>query len=131
MLKSTSTFALMATLSLTLTACGSFDREAGADIDEGGFGNPTMTNTLISTGELAAVEGIARRFEDEVNSSVNFAFNSAALDGASKQVLMRQASWIRQFQKCASGFTATPTLSAPTTTTNHLVCAGRMLSLRF
>lgn len=97
MLRSTSTFALMATLSLTLTACGSFDREAGADVDEGGFGNPTMTNTLISTGELAAVEGIARRFEDEVNSSVNFAFNSAALDGASKQVLMRQASWIRQF----------------------------------
>jgi len=99
MLKSTSTLALMATLSLTLSACGGFniDREAGAEIDEGGFGNPTMTNTLISTGELAAVEGIARRFEDEVNSSVNFAFNSAQLDGASRQVLQRQANWIRQF----------------------------------
>ncbi len=97
MLRSTSTLALMATLSLTLSACGSFYREAGADVDEGGFGNPTMTNTLISTGELAAVEGLARRFEDEVDSKVTFAFNSAQLDGASKQVLQRQAGWIRQF----------------------------------
>lgn len=97
MLRSTSTLALMATLSLTLSACGSFYREAGAEVDEGGFGNPTMTNTLISTGELAAVEGLARRFEDEVNSSITFAFNSAQLDGASRQVLQRQASWIRQF----------------------------------
>ena len=98
MLKSTSTIALLAVMTVGLSACsGSFYREAGAVVDEGGFGNPTMTNTLISTGQLAVAEGLARRFSDEVRPSVNFAFNSARLDAASKQVLLQQANWIRQF----------------------------------
>lgn len=98
MLKQTSTIALLAGLTIGLAACSSdFYREAGARVDEGGFGNPTMTNTLISTGELAVAEGLARRFEAEVPPSVNFAFGSAALDGQAKQTLMRQANWIRQF----------------------------------
>jgi outer membrane protein OmpA-like peptidoglycan-associated protein len=98
MLKQTSTLAILAVASIGLTACTSdFYREAGSTIDEGSFGNPTMTNTLISTGELAAVESLARRFENEVSPSVNFAFNSAQLDATSRQVLMRQANWIRQF----------------------------------
>ncbi|MEM6408681.1 MAG: OmpA family protein [Pseudomonadota bacterium] len=99
MLKSTSTLAILTAATLGLSACGSADfvREAGSQVDEGGFGNPTMTNTLIANGELAAVEGLKRRFEDEVPASVNFAFNSAALDAASREVLVRQAAWIKQF----------------------------------
>ena len=97
MLKSTSTIAILAAASLGLTACGNFDREAGAFVDEGGFGNPTMTNTLISTGQLAVAEGLARRFANEVRPSINFAFNSAKLDAESRQVLLQQANWIRQF----------------------------------
>ncbi len=98
MLKSTSTIALLAVMTIGLSACGGdFYREAGATVDEGGFGNPTMTNSLISTGQLAVAEGLARRFENEVPPSVNFAFNSAKLDAASRQILLRQANWIRQF----------------------------------
>ncbi|WP_298299095.1 OmpA family protein [uncultured Litoreibacter sp.] len=85
-------------MTIGLSACGGdFYREAGATVDEGGFGNPTMTNSLISTGQLAVAEGLARRFENEVPPSVNFAFNSAKLDAASRQILLRQANWIRQF----------------------------------
>jgi outer membrane protein OmpA-like peptidoglycan-associated protein len=98
MFKSTSTIAILAVASVALAACTSdFYREAGASVDEGAFGNPTMTNTLIANGELAAVESIARRFDDEVSPMVNFAFNSATLDAQSREVLMRQASWIKQF----------------------------------
>lgn len=97
MLKTTSTIAILATASFGLTACGNFDREAGSFVDEGGFGNPTMTNTLISTGQLAVAEGLARRFANEVSPSINFAFNSARLDAESRQILLRQANWIRQF----------------------------------
>lgn len=98
MFKSTSTIAILAVASVALAACSTdFYREAGATVDEGGFGNPTMTNTLIANGELAAVQGIARRFDSEVSPMVNFAFNSATLDGQSRQVLMRQAAWIKQF----------------------------------
>ncbi len=96
MLKSTSTFAIIAVAALS--ACtADFYREAGQSVDEGGFGNPTMTNTLIANGELAAVEGLNRRFEDEVPESINFGFNSASLDAASRAILTRQANWIRQF----------------------------------
>lgn len=98
MLKQTSTITLLAALTVGLSACGAdFYREAGARVDEGGFGNPTMTNTLISTGQLAVAEGLARRFEAEVPPSVNFAFGSSALDDQAKQTLSRQANWIRQF----------------------------------
>ncbi|MCY4334846.1 MAG: OmpA family protein [Litoreibacter sp.] len=98
MLKSTSTLAILTAASFALSACSAdFYREAGAQVDEGAFGNPTMTNTLIANGELAAVEGLKRRFEDEVPASVNFDFNSATLDAASQSVLMKQAAWIKQF----------------------------------
>ncbi len=97
MLKSTSTLAILAAASLSLAACGSFNREAGTTIDEGGFGNPTMTNTLISTGELAVAQGLARRFSNEVSPSITFGFNSAVLDENARATLMQQASWIRQF----------------------------------
>lgn len=86
---------------LALVACGdaagSFYSEAGANVDEGGFGNPTMTNSLISQGKLQVAETLARRFAAEVNPTINFAFNSATLDGQARTVLSRQAAWIKQF----------------------------------
>ncbi len=98
MFKSTSTIALLAVMTVSLSACGGdFYREAGATVDEGGFGNPTMTNTLISTGQLAVAEGLANRFANEVSPSVNFAFGSSTLDATARQVLLKQANWIRQF----------------------------------
>jgi peptidoglycan-associated lipoprotein len=83
---------------LTLTACDqtSFLAEAGSSVDEGGFGQPTMNNTLaMTTGD--ATLAVGRRFESEVNSVVTFAFNQSDLSPAAKAILDRQANWIRQF----------------------------------
>lgn len=40
---------------------------------------------------------LQRRFASEVDTTVNFAFNSAVLDADARATLAQQASWIRQF----------------------------------
>ncbi len=94
-------FFLMGTAGLALGACAgphsSFDREAGVLIDEGGFGNPTMNNHLVQTGRISLAEIMSRRFHAEVPSMVNFAFDSARLDGEAMAILKQQAHWMRQF----------------------------------
>ena len=75
-----------------------FDREAGARADSNAdFGNATMNNHLAQTGQLGATINLARRFNAEVEETVNFAFNSATLDGNAQTILRQQAAWIRQF----------------------------------
>jgi len=92
---------LAAASALTITACtdtsSSFTQEAGAFLDEGGFGNPTMNNTLAMKGEAGYVADLQNRFAAEVPSTVTFAFNSAELDGEAIAALQQQANWIRQF----------------------------------
>ncbi len=95
---------LLAAVSVVaLTGCGdrtilsSFTEESGAFLDEGGFGNATMNNTQIQNGDLSHVVNLNARFNDEVPTSVEFAFNSAVLDGRAQTILRRQANWIRQF----------------------------------
>ena len=85
-----------------LTACTpgtrqEFYSEAGAEVDEGGFGNPTMNNYLLQTGQRDYVVDLANRFASEVPSTITFAFNSAALEPEAQAILRRQADWIRQF----------------------------------
>ncbi len=72
-------------------------REAGAQLDEGGFGNPTAHNMLVQTGQMPFVINLAERFAAEVTTTVNFAFDSARLDAEAQAILRRQANWIRQF----------------------------------
>ena len=74
-----------------------FYREAGALTDTGYFGNATLNNRLVMTGERQYTFDLANRFASEVKSTVTFAFNSAQLDGNARAVLQQQASWIRQF----------------------------------
>ena len=95
---------LAASSALALTApCGEsnlgspFYSEAGAFIDEGQFGNPTMNNTLIQNGERNYATSLNARFADAVPTMVNFAFDSAALDENARAVLREQADFIRQF----------------------------------
>lgn len=94
---------LAASSALALSACGDanlgspFYQEAGAFLDEGGFGNPTMNNTQIQNGEKSFAESLNQRFAEAVPTMVNFAFDSAALDGEARAVLMEQANFIRQF----------------------------------
>ncbi|MEL7107093.1 MAG: OmpA family protein [Pseudomonadota bacterium] len=94
---------LAASSALALSACGDanlgspFYQEAGAFIDEGAFGNPTMNNTQIQNGEKSFAESLNARFAEAVPTMVNFAFDSTVLDGDARAVLMEQANFIRQF----------------------------------
>jgi peptidoglycan-associated lipoprotein len=92
------THILMSVSLLALAACGSdFDRPVGRGVDDGYFGNATMNNTLIQSGDISATQALGARFASEVNSTITFAFNSAALTPEAQTVLREQANWIRQF----------------------------------
>ena len=84
---------------LALGACDTtaFDSEIGASLDEGDFGNSTMNNTLVMSGQRDYSISLANRFAAEVPSTINFAFNSSQIDGDAAAALSRQANWIRQF----------------------------------
>ncbi len=79
---------------ISLSGCA---QEAGRVLDGGSFGDATMNNTQIMNGEKQYVTHLATRFAQEIPGTVHFAFDSAVLDGAARQILMRQADWIRQF----------------------------------
>ncbi len=83
-----------------LASCGAVfaPGPAGSEVDEGNFGNPTMNNIQVqSGGQQSVILNLSSRFSSEVDPSVTFAFNSAALDGTAQTILRRQATWIRQF----------------------------------
>lgn len=86
---------------LGLTALGActgtrFNDVAGAEIDEGGFGDPTMRNMVaMSSGD--ALGHLNGRFAGAVPTTINFAFNSARLDAAARAILDQQADFMRRF----------------------------------
>ncbi|KAF0113990.1 MAG: OmpA/MotB [Rhodobacteraceae bacterium] len=92
---------IAATALLALTACGessvSWDRELGSEVDKGQFGNATMNNALIQSGELSYTVALAERFAAEVPDTINFAFNSAELSDEARSILKQQATFIKQF----------------------------------
>lgn len=82
---------------LGLAACGDMNSELGAKVDDGDFGNATMNNTLIHSGQRDYTMALGSRFASEVPSTVNFAFGSAVLDAQARAILDRQAHWMGQF----------------------------------
>jgi len=74
-----------------------FNGEAGAINDTGYFGNATLNNRLVQTGEREFTYELAQRFAAEVDSMVTFDFNSARLDANAQAILRQQAAWISQF----------------------------------
>lgn len=86
---------------LALAACGesttSFDSELGSEVDKGQFGNATMHNTLLQSGEMEYTVALAQRFSNEVPDTVTFAFNQATLTPTAMAALDKQANFIRQF----------------------------------
>lgn len=98
---------LAAASTLALSACvngfsdgqffDSWNQEAGSFVDEGQFGNPTMQNLLVQTGQRSFVVDLNLRFAGDVPPMVNFAFDSAQLDAGARAILDKQASWIHQF----------------------------------
>ena len=88
-----SLFPLMVAL-LPLTAC---DQTAGSEVDEGGFGQPTMANSMAMMNEGQATVALGQRFASEVQTTITFAFNRSDISAEAAAVLDRQANWIRQF----------------------------------
>lgn len=74
-----------------------FYAEAGSQLETGDFGNATMNNTLVQTGQKSYAIELTRRFASDVPNTVNFAFDSSRLDGEAQAALRRQADWIKQF----------------------------------
>ncbi len=88
--------ALLASVSLSLAACGDEWRlEAGASVDEGAFGNPTMNNVMVQTGDM--IVDLNARFAAAVPTMVNFEFDRADLDETARSILRQQAQWIKGF----------------------------------
>ncbi len=90
-------FILLSVSVLAITACGNIDNEVSMGIDNGTFGNATMNNTMLQSGEISATSALADRFAAEVPSTITFEFNSAALTAESRAILNKQATWISQF----------------------------------
>ena len=92
---------LASTALVTLAACGatttSFDRELGSEVDKGQFGNATMNNTMLMSGELEYTVALAQRFANEVPDTVNFEFNRSDITAESRAILDKQANFIKQF----------------------------------
>jgi peptidoglycan-associated lipoprotein len=76
------------------------NRDAGFKTDEGGFGNPTLNNTLAQaaySNQDGLMLDLSRKFAKDVPNMINFAFGSSRLDSEAKETLARQANWIKQF----------------------------------
>lgn len=90
-------FIMISVSSIALVACGNLNNEVSMGIDNGTFGNATMNNTMLQSGEISATETLANRFAAEVPSTITFEFNSANLTAESRAILDKQATWISQF----------------------------------
>lgn len=91
------TLPLFLVTALALSACGDLNQQLGAEVDNGSFGNATMNNTLVQSGQIDARVALGRRFAAEVPSTITFPFNSAQLTAEARQALEHQANWMRQF----------------------------------
>ncbi|WP_291727779.1 OmpA family protein [Leisingera sp. F5] len=80
---------------LAVAAC---EREAGRELNRSGdFGESTLNNAAVMSGERSFAIQLASRFAKEVPTTINFDFDSARLDQTARSVLDRQAVWIKQF----------------------------------
>jgi len=114
----------------------SFYSEAGSTVDSGDFGESTMNNRLVQSGQQDFTINLARRFASDVNSTVNFAFNSSLLDEEARETLRRQANWIKQFPEVkfkvyghtdlvgSQGYNRSLGLRRAQTVVNYLVSQG-------
>lgn len=103
MAKNSKTLVLGLSGLMFLSACAgrpiysSFRSEAGALTKNDGFGLSTAHNEAVMTREMDYTIDLAERFNDEVNDTVNFAFNRWDLDETTRDILRVQADWIIQF----------------------------------
>ncbi len=96
--------ALTVAAGTALTGCAaqgpvvsSFNREAGLPTEQAAFGSAVAANAAINNGDETYRVNLARRFAAEVQTMVNFPFNSYALDDQARAILRQQANFINQF----------------------------------
>ncbi|MBM2574847.1 OmpA family protein [Jannaschia sp. Os4] len=91
--------AALAVLAAAPAACAapSFNRPAGETLLDPNLGASTMQNMQVHMGQGAALAHLNGRFSAAVQDTVNFAFNRSHLDGRAREILRRQAHFIRQF----------------------------------
>lgn len=89
--------AIAATLLLSACTGAGGDRIAGAEVDEGGFGDATRQNMLVMSAEGPALAHLGARFAAEVPSTITFAFDSAELGVAARTALDEQARFMLRF----------------------------------
>ncbi|MQQ09409.1 OmpA family protein [Epibacterium sp. SM1979] len=86
---------ILLVLLVAVTGCA---REVGSNRkSRENFGVASANNTAVHRGERDYVVALGKRFAKEVPTTINFAFNSARLDGQARAILDRQADWINQF----------------------------------
>lgn len=76
---------------------GQFYREAGSIVDGGTFGNATMRNRIAMTEPERFAIDLNDRFRSEIDTTINFDFDSAVLGPEARATLRAQADFIRQF----------------------------------
>lgn len=87
---------ILATFGLAACSADTLDRTAGAGLDTGSFGNATMDNHMVMTGQGMGQLDLSRLFAEEAPTTIGFAFDSAMLDANARAALDRQAAWIRR-----------------------------------
>lgn len=87
----------VAILGLVLSASACSHRQAGTPIDGSLLGAAALNNAAVMSGERDFAIQLAQRFANEVPTTINFTFNDSRLDGEAREVLERQAHWIKQF----------------------------------
>ena len=84
---------LIAAATMGLSACDTsqigkdFMREAGSSLDRGEFGNSSLYNQLVHTGELNAAINLTRKFAAEAPNTINFDFDQSNLDAEARASL--------------------------------------------
>lgn len=70
---------------------------AGQDVVGGDFGRATANNIQVQSvsERIKYIKSLTRLFAAEAPATINFAFNSAALDAQAKSDLRAQADWIK------------------------------------
>ncbi|MCV6825272.1 MULTISPECIES: OmpA family protein [Halocynthiibacter] len=91
------TLAIKSIAVASVLAIAGCDREAGRAVDASAFGTSTENNYLVQTGQRSYAISLAKRFAEEVPSTINFAFDSYQLDQNARAALRVQADWIKQF----------------------------------
>ncbi|KAB7613473.1 OmpA family protein [Amylibacter sp. SFDW26] len=91
---------------IALSACKNKDanwfsnNEVGPQVFGAPFGTANANNIAVHTGNLTSdmLADLTRKFASEAPATLNFEFNSSRLDQQAKEILKRQAAWIKKHQ---------------------------------